>query len=193
MAAITWLEVEGVRYEGHGDGIQCHTRIGFHSQLPGHTLDNLDVSDSQGRSLGFLSVDFTSGNIHFSPLVPMAELANSELVIGDRSGTHIMGLDELPVVMEGDLLDPEPEFTYQDSYAGPVYEPLMSALPLGCLVSSADETLDAFFGESAGPAALSTVALDDLSVTLSALYLVHGAEPTLMPMLPESVDLSHLL
>lgn len=54
---INWLEVEGVRYEGQGydplpDG------GGFHSQLPGHTLDGLEVADAQGNPLGYLSVDF---------------------------------------------------------------------------------------------------------------------------------------
>ena len=195
MSAITWLEVEGVRYEGLEDTILCRTAIGFHSQLPGHSLENLEVSDSQGRSLGFLSVIFDSGEMVLSPLVAHRELTGTELVLGDRQGVHILGLDELPLAMAGDtaLLDAEPELMYPDSFSGYVHAPVGAALPLDCLVSSADETLDAFFGESALPAILPIAGMDELSVSLSTLYLEHGTEPGLMPMLPEPIDLPHII
>ena len=66
-------------------------------------------------------------------------------------------------------------------------------LALSSVVSDADETLDAFFGESSTheiPAheVLST----DTSLQMTSVYLEYGVEPLHMPLLPEHTDLHHL-
>lgn len=193
MSAITWLEVEGVRYESQGDSLLCQTSIGFHSQLPGHMLDGLEVSDDHGRPLGFLSVNFDSGAMAFSPLVTTSELTKTELLVGDSLGAHIVALDELSSANVGDLLSSDSDLILPERYVDYADEPVMTDLSLDCLVSAADETLDAFFGESAAPVVLPAQSLDDLSLTLTTLYLEHGADPALMPMHPEPIDPSLIL
>lgn len=196
VSHINWLEVEGVRYEGLGDCIHCQTAVGFHSRLPGLTLEELEVSDAHGNPLGYLSVDFASGNLAMTALVPAAELATTRIWIGDESGVHSVALNELPsmpsllasLIEDGqdelDLSPPAPAFSAESDYA----------LALTSLVCDADETLDAFFGESGEPSEAShlTAANLDPSVSLTSLYLEHGSEPLQMPLLPENPELTHL-
>ena len=77
MSYIKWLEVEGVRYEGLGDSISCQTAVGFHSQLPGMRLEDLEISDVHGSTLGYLTADFTTGHLVIAPVVSAAELAST--------------------------------------------------------------------------------------------------------------------
>lgn len=196
MSYINWLEVEGVRYEGQGDSIHCQTAVGFHSQLPGMVLEELEVSDVHGNPLGYLSVDFSSGHLAISPVVSAAELAATQIVIDDEAGVRNVSLDELPLASsllssladhEADFIDPSvltSSIGAQDDYF----------LALTSVVSDADETLDAFFGESREPAEYSTpVATNqDVSLAYASLYLEHGSEPSQMPLVPETPDLTHL-
>ena len=196
MSYINWLEVEGVRYEGQGDSIHCQTAVGFHSQLPGMILEDLEVSDVHGNPLGYLSVDFASGHLAISPVVSAAELAATQIVIDDEAGVRNVSLDELPLASsllssladhEADFIDPSvltSSIGTQDDYF----------LALTSVVSDADETLDAFFGESHDPEEYSSpVAMNqDVSLAYASLYLEHGSEPSQMPLLPETPDLTHL-
>ncbi len=196
MSYINWLEVEGVRYEGQGDSIHCQTAVGFHSQLPGMILEDLEVSDVHGNPLGYLSVDFASGHLAISPVVSAAELAATQIVIDDEAGVRNVSLDELPLASsllssladhEADFIDPSvltSSIGAQDDYF----------LALTSVVSDADETLDAFFGESREPAEYSppVATNQDVSLAYASLYLEHGSEPSQMPLVPETPDLTHL-
>ena len=191
---INWLEVEGVRYEGQGDSIHCQTAVGFHSQLPGHTLDGLEVADAQGNPLGYLSVDFESGNLAISPLASTAELASTQILMSDESGVHAISLHEIEsspmdlswLAAESDFLDPA-------VLAAPLEPQENYTLALSSVVSDGDETLDAFFGESSTheiPA--HEVPSTDTSLQMTSVYLEYGVEPLHMPLLPEHTDLHHL-
>jgi len=191
---INWLEVEGVRYEGQGDMIHCQTAVGFHSQLPGHTLDGLEVADAQGNPLGFLSVDFHSGDLTMSPLVSTAELASTQILMADENGVHAISLHEIEsstldlswLAAESDFLDPS-------VLAAPLDPQTSYDLALSSVVSDADETLDAFFGESSTHEIPAHDALPtDVSLHMTSVYLEYGVEPLHMPLLPENTDLHHL-
>ncbi len=196
MSKINWLEVEGVRYEGQGNSIHCQTAVGFHSQLPGMILEDLEVSDVHGNPLGYLSVDFASGRLAISPVVSATELATTQIVIDDEAGVRHLSLDELPLTSSllSSLADSEADFIDPS-----VLTPYIGAqgdhfLALTSVVSDADETLDAFFGESREPVEYSSpVAMNqDVSLAYTSLYLEHGSEPSQMPLLPETPDLTHL-
>ena len=196
MSHINWLEVEGVRYEGLGDCVHCQTAVGFHSRLPGLTLEELEVSDAHGNPLGYLSVDFASGNLAISALASTVELASTLIWIGDESGVRSVALNELPSMPsplasliesgndELELVPSASAFTSESDYS----------LALTSLVCDADETLDAFFGESGEPSEATHLTASNLdpSVSLTSLYLEHGSEPLQMPLLPENPELTHL-
>ncbi|MBP8773110.1 MAG: hypothetical protein KBH25_07535 [Aeromonadaceae bacterium] len=196
MSHINWLEVEGVRYEGQGDSILCQTAVGFRSQLPGMMLEDLEVSDAHGNPLGYLSVDFASGHLAISPVVSSSELAATQIVIDDETGVRHLSLDALPLTnsllaslaeSDADYMDPSvltPSTGVQGDYF----------LALTSVVSDADETLDSFFGESRDPVEDSppVATNQDVSLAYASLYLEHGSEPSQMPLLPETPDLTHL-
>ena len=196
MSHINWLEVEGVRYEGQGDSILCQTAVGFRSQLPGMMLEDLEVSDAHGNPLGYLSVDFASGHLAISPVVSSSELAATQIVIDDETGVRHLSLDALPLTnsllaslaeSDADYMDPS-VLTPSTGVQGDYFLALTSA------VSDADETLDSFFGESRDPVEDSppVATNQDVSLAYASLYLEHGSEPSQMPLLPETPDLTHL-
>jgi hypothetical protein len=191
---INWLEIEGVRYEGQGDMIHCQTAVGFHSQLPGHTLEGLEVSDAQGNPLGYLNVDFQSGHLALSPLASVSELATAQILMADDSGIHSLSLHELaPAMVDFSMLADESDYLDPVILAAPVDPQEGYSLALSSVVSEADETLDAFFGESFIHAVPSAVQPStDVAMQLTSLYLDHGAEPLHMPLLPENPELHHL-
>lgn len=191
---INWLEVEGVRYEGQGDIIHCQTAVGFHSQLPGHTLDGLEVADAQGNPLGYLSVDFHSGHLALSPLASGAELATTQILIADESGVHSINLHEIEAASQ-DLswLAAESDFLDPSVLAAPLDVQTSYDLALSSVVSDADETLDAFFGESSTPEIPAHDGVSaDTSMQMTSVYLEYGVEPLHMPLLPEHGDLNQL-
>ena len=196
MSYINWLEVEGVRYEGQGDSILCQTAVGFRSQLPGMMLEDLEVSDAHGNPLGYLSVDFASGHLAISPVVSSSELAATQIVIDDETGVRHLSLDALPLTnsllaslaeSDADYMDPS-VLTPSTGVQGVYF------LALTSVVSDADETLDSFFGESRDPVEDSppVATNQDVSLAYASLYLEHGSEPSQMPLLPETPDLTHL-
>ena len=196
MSYINWLEVEGVRYEGQGDSILCQTAVGFRSQLPGMMLEDLEVSDAHGNPLGYLSVDFSSGHLAISPVASASELAATQIVIDDETGVRHLSLDELPLTnsllaslaeSDADFIDPS-VLTVSIDAQGDYF------LALTSVVSDADETLDAFFGESRDPVEDSppVATNQDASLAYASLHLEHGSAPSQMPLVPETPDLTHL-
>ena len=196
MSYINWLEVEGVRYEGQGDSIHCQTAVGFHSQLPGMMLEELEVSDAHGNPLGYLSVDFVSGHLAISPVVSTAELATTQIVIDDEAGVRHLSLDELPLTspLLASLADSDTDFIDPSVMTSSIGAQDDYLLALTSVVSDADETLDAFFGESRETDEYSppVATNQDVSLAYASLYLEHGSEPSQMPLLPETPDLTHL-
>ena len=196
VSHINWLEVEGVRYEGLGDCVHCQTAVGFHSRLPGLTLEELEVSDAHGNPLGYLSVDFASGHLAISPVVSAAELATTQIVIDDEAGVRHLSLDELPLTspLLASLADSDTDFIDPSVMTSSIGAQDDYFLALTSVVSDADETLDAFFGESREPVEYSppVVMNQDVSLAYASLYLEHGSEPSQMPLLPETPDLTHL-
>ena len=196
MSYINWLEVEGVRYEGQGDSIHCQTGVGFHSQLPGMMLEELEVSDAHGNPLGYLSVDFVSGHLAISPVVSTAELATTQIVIDDEAGVRHLSLDELPLTspLLASLADSDTDFIDPSVMTSSIGAQDDYFLALTSVVSDADETLDAFFGESRETDEYSppVATNQDVSLAYASLYLEHGSEPFQMPLLPETPDLTHL-
>ena len=196
MSYINWLEVEGVRYEGQGESIHCQTAVGFHSQLPGMMLEELEVSDAHGNPLGYLSVDFVSGHLAISPVVSTAELATIQIVIDDEAGVRHLSLDELPLTspLLASLADSDTDFIDPSVMTSSIGAQDDYFLALTSVVSDADETLDAFFGESRETDEYSppVATNQDVSLAYASLYLEHGSEPSQMPLLPETPDLTHL-
>ena len=196
VSYINWLEVEGVRYEGQGDSIHCQTAVGFHSQLPGMMLEELEVSDAHGNPLGYLSVDFVSGHLAISPVVSTAELATTQIVIDDEAGVRHLSLDELPLTspLLASLADSDTDFIDPSVMTSSIGAQDDYFLALTSVVSDADETLDAFFGESRETDEYSppVATNQDVSLAYASLYLEHGSEPSQMPFLPETPDLTHL-
>lgn len=187
MSNINWLEVEGVRYEGQGDSIHCQTAVGFHSQLPGMMLEELEVSDSCGNPLCYLSVDFVSGHLAILPVVSAAELTATQIVIDDGAGVRYVSLDELPLSQSllSSLADSEADVIDLSVLTTSVGAQENYFLALTSMVSDADETLDAFFGESREPVEYFPPVATNLDVSLAytSLYLEHGSEPLQMPLL----------
>ena len=196
VSYINWLEVEGVRYEGQGDSIHCQTAVGFHSQLPDMMLEELEVSDAHGNPLGYLSVDFVSGHLAISPVVSTAELATTQIVIDDEAGVRHLSLDELPLTspLLASLADSDTDFIDPSVMTSSIGAQDDYFLALTSVVSDADETLDAFFGESRETDEYSppVATNQDVSLAYASLYLEHGSEPSQMPLLPETPDLTHL-
>lgn len=193
MSYIKWLEVEGVRYEGLGDSISCQTAVGFHSQLPGMRLEDLEISDVHGSTLGYLTADFTTGHLVIAPVVSAAELASTHIVIDDEGGMHNVSLDELPLSSSklSSLVESEVEFIDLSVLTTSICGQSEYFVALTSVVSDSDETLDAFFGESCESfGAQSPLTKDeDASLTYTSLYFEHGAEPLQMPLLTLPPDL----
>jgi len=114
--------------------------------------------------------------------------------MADESGVHAISLHEIEsstldlswLAAESDFLDPS-------VLAAPLDPQTSYDLALSSVVSDADETLDAFFGESSTheiPA--HDVLPTDVSLQMTSVYLEYGIEPLHMPLLSENTDLHHL-
>ena len=194
MSKISWLEIDGVRYVEQDDHLLCDTAVGFHSRLPGHTLDGLEISDAQGMALGYLNVDFWSGHVELLAASAGSELGETALLLADEQGVHQLSLDQLLVASSdwnaNDELIP---FTDFQPDAPSCFSSIPLTQGLETMVSDADETLDSLFGESDPAAPLAGLTLAPAVVSpdggdLSYLYLTHGSEPVHMPLVPEYPD-----
>ena len=196
MNKLSWVEIEGIRYECHDGYVVCMTDVGFSSIIHGNKLEDLGVSDKNGKEIGFLSIDFSDNSLLFSPYVSSQELGEESIRIGYPEYVESVLLQDLAVVPAYDaiLVDDSNELLISD-YGD--CELIAANTPsIECLVFSSDETLDSFFGASSDVE--STSYIDDTSSTsysadLLAVYLEHGIDDSLMPMLPESIDLSNII
>ena len=196
MNKLSWVEIEGIRYDGHEDYVVCLTDVGFSSIIHGNKLEDLGVSDKNGKEIGCLSIDFSDNSLQFYPCVSSLELGEESIRIGYPEYVENVLLQDLVVVPDYDsILDDDSHELLISDYGD--CERITASTPsLECLVFSSDETLDPFFGAS--PGVESTSHIDDTSSTLYsadlvAVYLEHGIDDSLMPMLPESIDLSNLI
>lgn len=196
MNKFSWIEIEGIRYDGHDDYIACQTDVGFSSVIHGNKLEDLGISDKNGKEIGYLSVDFSDNTLIFYPCVSNCELADESIRIGHHEYVENVFLQDLTVVPAYDsILGDDSHGLLTDDYsdAGMVATCIPS---LECVISPSDETLDSFFGASSGvednsymDEAVSTSYSEDLV----AIYLEHGIDDTLMPMFPESIDCTDLV
>lgn len=187
MSRINWLEIEGVRYELVGDSIHCQTSVGFQSRLPGMFLEDIEISDADGNPLGYLRVDFSSGDLAISPLVSSVELANSRLALEDETGVHSLLLNELKITLDSLLYSLTDDSSDSLNFAmqPPSVDMSIDQSELfTAVISDGDEVLDAFFGESISntqvhgqPPSVTTDA--DISLAYSSLYLELASVPPL--------------
>lgn len=196
MNKLSWVEIEGIRYECHDGYVVCMTDVGFSSIIHGNKLEDLGVSDKNGKEIGFLSINFSDNSLLFSPCVSSQELGEESIRIGYPEYVENVLLQDVAVVPAYDsiLVDDSNELLISDYGDGELIA--ANTPPIECLVFSSDETLDSFFGASSDVE--STSYIDDTSSSLYsadlvAVYLEHGIDDSLMPMLPEAIDLSNLI
>ena len=196
MNKLSWVEIEGIRYECHDGYVVCMTDVGFSSIIHGNKLEDLGVSDKNGKEIGCLSINFSDNSLLFSPSVSSQELGEESIRIGYPEYVENVLLQDVAVVPAYDsiLVDDSNELLISDYGDGELIA--ANTPPIECLVFSSDETLDSFFGASSDVE--STSYIDDTSSTLYsadlvAVYLEHGIDDSLMPMLPEAIDLSNLI
>lgn len=199
MDRFSWLEIDGIHYEFHADHIDCHTDVGYSYSCSGSRLEDIEITDISGRTIGFFSADFADGCLSFNPCLPVNESSSvqQDIRIGDGIDSEYKHLGDLPASLDyGTILseggEQIPEWDAIDAQF--LSTDTMVPLPLS-LVMSEDETLDTFFGE---PSAVETAGYVDPAVSvstldLSSIYLEHGVDVSLMPMLPEQIDPSSIL
>ena len=195
MNKFSWLEIDGIRYDSHDGYVVCHTDVGFSSTMPGCQLEALDVSDSSGKTIGYLSVDFANSSLQFSSCVPHQELGEESIRIGYQEYVENQSLRDLVIVPDyNSILDDGDQWLPVNCDDN--YEPIMAIPSLECLVSPSDETLDLFFGASYDAETNSNMVetpSTPYSADLVAVYLEHGIEASLMPMLQDPIDLSNII
>lgn len=103
MAALSWVDIDGVRYSCSGDQIDCHGQFGYHTRFDGHTLSQLEIENREGEPAGCLNVDFSTGQLTFTPL-PGADIEGLSLLIGGEEGQSELSLFSLVSNEWGDLL-----------------------------------------------------------------------------------------
>ena len=199
MDKFSWLEIDGVHYEYHAERIDCHTDVGYSYSFPGSRLEDIEITDASGKLVGFFSADFSDGALSFTPSLPIGEIPIQQgILMGDGVNSEYKEIGELPIVAEYHTLfvaEDEPVPVWDSMECTALSTDSMTALPLS-LVLPEDETLDAFFGESSAvrtdsylPDTTSSAYVADLS----SIYLEHGVDSFLMPMLPEQIDPSSVI
>lgn len=103
MTSLTWVDIDGVRYSCSGDQIDCHGQFGYHTRFDGHMLSQLEIENREGEAAGCLNVDFTSGQLAFTPY-PGANIEGLTLLIGGEEGQSEVTLLSLVANEWGDLL-----------------------------------------------------------------------------------------
>jgi len=57
---INWLSIDDISYHWDGEQLTCQTSVGYSSDLDGHRLEGIDITDNSGVTIGQLFVDFES-------------------------------------------------------------------------------------------------------------------------------------
>ncbi len=55
---INWLSIDDISYHWDGEQLTCQTSVGYSSDLDGHRLEGIDITDNSGAIIGQLFVDF---------------------------------------------------------------------------------------------------------------------------------------
>ena len=199
MDTFSWLEIDGVRYEYQTDHIDCHTAVGYSYSFPGSRLEDIEITDASGKLVGFFSADFSASALSFTPCLPIGKIPVQQgILMGDGVNSEYKEIGVLPVIPDYNALfaiEEEPVSVWDSMERTAFSTDRMTTLPLS-LVLPEDETLDTFFGESSvvkTDSYLPDVTPSVYVTDLSSLYLEHGVDASLMPMLPEQIDPSSVI
>lgn len=103
---INWVSIDGVTYHWNGTELSCDTKVGFHSNIDGHRLDGLDITDNTGNIIGQLYVDFDESSLFFHA----EEISQGSPVISYSQDGNVIhsNVADLPAVNDyHDILLPE--------------------------------------------------------------------------------------